>query len=179
MSVFEATNLSILEIRLENGIYLLHVLLPYHKIFYIYENKTYYNTNSSRSYILKYLMFVYTIASFLYVFAYCSLQTAICHVENVIVQNMQNVSIGLFELKISIKKYLYFGSLCQECGKPLYDLLTKAHQKFENFLHPKTLPIKQIFIHFFDKRRPLMGTLRQLSEPQVTKNIFLFDERME
>ncbi|CAF2799840.1 unnamed protein product [Rotaria sp. Silwood2] len=120
-------------------------------------------------------MFIYTITSFLYIFAYCSLQTALCHVENVIVQNMKNVSIGLFELKISIKKYLYFGSLYQECGKPLYDLLTKAHQKFENILHPETLHIKQIFIDFFDKRRPLMGTLRQLSEPQVAKNIFLFD----
>jgi len=51
----------------------------------------------NRSDILKYLMFIYTITSFIYVFAYCSLQTAIRHVENVIVQNMKNVCIGLFK----------------------------------------------------------------------------------
>jgi hypothetical protein len=62
----------------------------------ICENKKFLNSNFNRSDILKHLMFIYTITSFLYVFAYCSLQTAIRHVENVIVQNMKNVCIGLF-----------------------------------------------------------------------------------
>ncbi|CAM4776317.1 unnamed protein product [Rotaria magnacalcarata] len=173
----EQTNVSIIEIRLENGEFnqiheeLLHFLLPYHKILCkeniwpqqqsftspnisfqlikdICENKKSFNTNSNRSDILKYLMFIYTITSFLYVFAYCSLQTAIRHVENVIVQNMKHVCID------------------QECGKPLFDLLTKTHQNFENILHPKILHIKQIFIDFFEKRRRLIGALRQLSEPK-------------
>ena len=97
---------------------LLHFLLPYHKILCqqniwpleenftspnislqlikdICENKSSSSFNSNRSDILKHLMFIYTITSFLYVFAYCSLQTAIRHVENVIVQNMKNVCIGL------------------------------------------------------------------------------------
>jgi hypothetical protein len=136
----EPSNISIIEIRLENGIHLffifldkkkktffldefnqvheelLYFLLPYHKILCqqniwplehnltspnislqlikdISENKSLFNSN--RSDILKHLMFIYTITSFLYVFAYCSLQTAIRHVENVIVQNMKNVCIGL------------------------------------------------------------------------------------
>lgn len=94
---------------------LLYFLLPYHKILCkeniwpkeysfilpnisleliknICENTKILN----RSDILKYLMFIYTITSFLYVFAYCSLQTAIRHVENIIVQNMKNVCIGIF-----------------------------------------------------------------------------------
>ena len=139
----EPSNISIIEIRLENGITyvfffdynklffsldefnqvheeLLHFLLPYHKILCqeniwpeehnftspnisleliktICENDKFLPLNSNRSDILKYLMFIYTITSFLYVFAYCSLQTAIRHVENVIVQNMKNVCIGLFK----------------------------------------------------------------------------------
>ena len=60
----------------------------------ICENKENLSFKSSRSEILKHLMFIHTITSFLYVFAYCSLQTAIRHVENVIVQNMRNVCIG-------------------------------------------------------------------------------------
>lgn len=99
---------------------LLQFLLPYHKILCkeniwpqeysftspnisiqlikdICENKKIININLNRSDILKHLMFIYTITSFLYVFAYCSLQTAIRHVENVIVQNMKNVCIGLFD----------------------------------------------------------------------------------
>ncbi|CAF4701264.1 unnamed protein product, partial [Rotaria sp. Silwood2] len=149
----------------------LHVLLPYHKFLCqeniwpkehsftlpnislqlikdICEDEKYVTKNSNRSDILKYLMFIYTITSFLYIFAYCSLQTAIRHVENIIVQNMKNVCID------------------QECGKPLFDLLTKTHQKFENILHPKILHIKQMFVDFFDKRRRLMGTIRQVSEPK-------------
>ncbi|CAF3525760.1 unnamed protein product [Rotaria sp. Silwood1] len=173
----EPSNISIIEIRLENDEFnqvheeFLYFLLPYHKILCqenlwpkehsftspnisfqlindICENKIFLNKNSNRSDILKYLMFIYTITSFLYVFAYCSLQTAIHHVENVIVQNMKNVCID------------------QECGKPLFDLLTKTHQKFENILHPKILHIKQMFVDIFDKRRRLIGTIRQVSEPK-------------
>lgn len=99
---------------------LLHFLLPYHRILCqenlwpresnftspnvslqlirnICENQIPLNFNTNRSDILKDLMFIYTITSFLYVFAYCSLQTAIRHVENVIVQNMKNVCIGMFD----------------------------------------------------------------------------------
>ncbi|CAF3406984.1 unnamed protein product [Rotaria sp. Silwood2] len=129
---FEPSNISIIEIRLENDEFnqvheeLLHFLLPYHKLLCqeniwpkensftspnislqlikdICENEKYITKNTNRSDILKYLMFIYTITSFLYIFAYCSLQTAIRHVENIIVQNMKNVCID------------------QECGKPLFD----------------------------------------------------------
>ncbi|CAF0856852.1 unnamed protein product [Rotaria sordida] len=173
----ESSNISIIEIRLENDEFnqiheeLLHFLLPYHKILCqeniwpkeynftspnisfqliknICENEKYFIKNLNRSDILKYLMFIYTITSFLYIFAYCSLQTAIHHIENIIVQNMKYVCID------------------QECGKPLFDLLTKTHQKFENILHPKILHIKQMFVDFFDKRRRLIGTIRQISEPK-------------
>ncbi|CAF4591548.1 unnamed protein product [Rotaria sp. Silwood2] len=158
---FEPSNISIIEIRLENDEFnqvheeLLHFLLPYHKLLCqeniwpkensftspnislqlikdICENEKYITKNTNRSDILKYLMFIYTITSFLYIFAYCSLQTAI-H---------------------------------QECSKPLFDLLTTTHQKFENILHPKILRIKQMFVDFFDKRQRLIGTIRQISEPK-------------
>ncbi|CAF1562686.1 unnamed protein product, partial [Rotaria sordida] len=36
----------------------------------------------------------------------------------------------------------------------------------ENILHPKILHIKQMFVDFFDKRRRLIGTIRQISEPK-------------
>lgn len=62
--------------------------------------------------------------------------------------------------------------LDQECGKPLFDLLTKTHQKFETVLHPKILHIKQIFIEYFDKRRRLIGTLRQIPEPKVKQVLY-------
>ncbi|CAF0966550.1 unnamed protein product [Adineta steineri] len=150
---------------------LLHFLLPYHKILCkeniwpqehnftspnisleliktICKNDNSFNLISNRSDILKHLMFIYTITSFLYVFAYCSLQTAIRHVENVIVQNMKNVCID------------------QERGKPLFDLLTKTHQKFENIPHPKILHIKHLFKDFFDKRRQLIDTTKQIFEPK-------------
>ena len=55
----------------------------------------------------------------------------------------------------------------QERGKPLFDLLTKTHQKFENILHPKILHIKNLFIDFFNKRRQVIGTLKQILEPKV------------
>ena len=152
---------------------LLHFLLPYHKILCeenlwpkdsnftspnislqlikdISSNKNLFQFKlTNRSDILKYLMFIYTLISFLYVFAYCSLQTAIRHVENAIVQNMKNVCID------------------QECGKPLFDLLTKTHQKFENILHPKILHIKNVFIEFFNQRRQFIGANKQLPEPKV------------
>ncbi|CAF3926046.1 unnamed protein product [Rotaria sp. Silwood1] len=109
---FEPSNISIIEIRLENDEFnqvheeFLYFLLPYHKILCqenlwpkehsftspnisfqlindICENKIFLNKNSNRSDILKYLMFIYTITSFLYVFAYCSLQTAIHHVDKI------------------------------------------------------------------------------------------------
>ena len=99
---------------------LLHFLLPYHRrlcdenlwpreqnftspnisfqlIHDICDHRIDCHSNAHRSDILKHLMFIYTITSFLYVFAYCSLQTAIRHVENVIVQNMKNVCIGMCE----------------------------------------------------------------------------------
>ncbi|UJR31287.1 hypothetical protein I4U23_018787 [Adineta vaga] len=173
----KSLNTSLVEIRLEYDEFnqtheeLLQFLLPYHKI--LCQEKIWpqeYNftspqislqliknisedTNSSnfhfnRSDILKHLMFIYTLTSFLYVFAYCSLQTAIRHVENVIVQNMKNVCID------------------QERGKPLFDLLTKTHQKFENILHPKILHIKNMFMEFFNKRRQLINMTRQISEPK-------------
>lgn len=63
-------------------------------------------------------------------------------------------------------------NLDQERGKPLFDLLTKTHQKFENILHPKILHIKNIFIDFFNRRRQLIGTLKQILEPKV--NSFKF-----
>jgi len=58
-------------------------------------------------------------------------------------------------------------NLDQERGKPLFDLLTKTHQKFENILHPKILHIKNLFIDFFNKRRKLINTIKQLPEPKV------------
>lgn len=64
----------------------------------ICENEEFSKTNSIRSEILRDLMFIHTITSFLYVFAYCSLQTAIRHVENVIVQNMRYVCIGSLKI---------------------------------------------------------------------------------
>ena len=96
---------------------LLHFLVPYHRILCqeniwpaesnftspntsfqlikdICENGKFAHLKGNRSDILQHLMFIYTVTSFLYVFAYCSLQTAIRHVENVIVQNMRNVCIG-------------------------------------------------------------------------------------
>ncbi|CAF1161152.1 unnamed protein product [Adineta ricciae] len=173
----EPLNLSLVEIRLEYDEFnqtheeLLLFLLPYHKILCqeklwpqeysltsphislqliknISENVNSYHFHSSRSDILKHLMFIYTVTSFLYVFAYCSLQTAIRHVENVIVQNMKNVCID------------------QERGKPLFDLLTKTHEKFENILHPKILHIKNMFMDFFNKRRQLNIMTRQIFEPK-------------
>ncbi|CAF3089038.1 unnamed protein product, partial [Rotaria sp. Silwood2] len=94
----------------------------------ICQDEKYVTKNSNRSDILKILMFIYTITSFLYTFAYCSLQTAI-H---------------------------------QECSKPLFDLLTTTHQKFENILYTKILRIKQMFVDFFDKRQRLIGIIRQI-----------------
>ncbi|CAF4721105.1 unnamed protein product, partial [Rotaria sp. Silwood2] len=73
----------------------------------ICEDEKYVTKNSNRSDILKYLMFIYTITSFLYIFAYCSLQTAIRHVENIIVQNMKNVYIDLLEVNFN-EIYLLF-----------------------------------------------------------------------
>jgi hypothetical protein len=67
--------------------------------------------------------------------------------------------------KISIKVSDFH--IDQERGKPLFDLLTKTHQKFENILHPKILHIKNIFIDFFNKRRQLISTLKQIPEPKV------------
>jgi hypothetical protein len=64
-------------------------------------------------------------------------------------------------------------NLDQERGKPLFDLLTKTHQKFENILHPKILHINNMFIDFFDKRRQLIGTTRQLPEPKVKYDLCL------
>jgi hypothetical protein len=74
--------------------------------------------------------------------------------------------------KISLRKNFPW-NLDQERGKPLFDLLTKTHQKFENILHPKILHIKNIFIDFFNKRRQLIGTNKQLPEPKV--NYFVIE----
>jgi hypothetical protein len=74
--------------------------------------------------------------------------------------------------EIFIRKFpFFFLYLDQECGKPLFDLLTKTHQKFENILHPKILHIKNVFIDFFNKRRQLIGTIKQIPESKV--NSFL------
>ena len=116
-------------------------------------------------------MFIYTITSFLYVFAYCSLQTAIRHVENIIVQNMKYVYIGLLEFYL----YLNFSyNLDQQCGEPLFSLLTKTHQKFENILHPKILRIKNMLTDIFDRRRQLICNNRQIPEPKVKRTFLLF-----
>ncbi len=72
--------------------------------------------------------------------------------------------------KISLRKN-FPSNLDQERGKPLFDLLTKTHQKFENILHPKILHIKNVFIDFFNKRRQLIGTIKQIPESKV--NSFL------
>ena len=56
----------------------------------------------------------------------------------------------------------------QECGKPLFDLLTKTHQKFENVLHPKISHIKKMFLDFFERRRQMMVNMRPVPEPKVT-----------
>lgn len=55
----------------------------------------------------------------------------------------------------------------QERGRPLFDLLTKTHQKFENVLHPKILHIKNMLVEFFHKRRQLINTIKQIPEPKV------------
>ncbi|CAF0860132.1 unnamed protein product [Adineta ricciae] len=57
-------------------------------------------------------------------------------------------------------------NLDQERGKPLFDLLTKTHEKFENILHPKILHIKNMFMDFFNKRRQLNIMTRQIFEPK-------------
>lgn len=106
---------------------------------------------TKRSKVLLNLMFIHAITSFLYVFAFCSLQTAIRHVENVVVQNMRYI--------------------CnQHNGQPLFDLLTKVHEKFENRLHPKLVHIKSILTNFFEKRRQLINRQNSIPEPKVREN---------
>ncbi|CAF0838534.1 unnamed protein product [Didymodactylos carnosus] len=85
--------------------------------------------------ILTQLMFIYSITSFLYVFAYCSLQTAVYHVENIILQNMKYICVGV------------------EHGKPLFNILNKTYTSFQNILHPKLYQTKTILLSFLNDKR--------------------------
>lgn len=68
--------------------------------------------------------------------------------------------------------------LDQARGQPLFHLLTKTHEKFENILHPKIAHIKSMLINFFEQRRQWINQINSIPEPKVNrKNIhrkFLF-----